>query len=67
MGVRGTPEAEANARLIAAAPHMADAIRDMLFAIDRGYLGEIGPSAFIDDLRAALAAARPETVKGENQ
>lgn len=50
-------EALANATLVAAAPHMASAIRDFLHALDRGYLACKDDSAFIDDLRAALAEA----------
>ena len=44
----------ANANLIAAAPEMRAAIRDFLFALDRGYLDCKDDSAFIDGLRTAL-------------
>lgn len=35
------------------------AVRDFLFALDRGYLACKDDSAFIDDLRVALAETAP--------
>jgi hypothetical protein len=30
-------------------------VRHFLYAVDRGYLGDIGPTVFIDALRVAVA------------
>jgi uncharacterized protein YegP (UPF0339 family) len=48
----------ANARLIASAPELYEALTEALFAIDSGQLTGPGAHAFADSLRPALAKAR---------
>lgn len=67
MGVRGTPEAEANARLIAAAPDLLTALRDCetYFANLSGMTVDDAQDA-LDTVRAAIAKATAARQSGED-